>query len=118
MSRQTKTPRKEHPRRIRKGLIIVNTGDGKGKTTAALGVALRAAGHDFRVSMIQFIKGAWKTGEVRVASRLAPNFEIIPVGLGFTRLSKDLERQGGGAKWLEARQTENRIMPVQHSDPR
>jgi cob(I)alamin adenosyltransferase len=82
----------------RKGLIIVNTGEGKGKTTAALGVALRAAGHDFRVTMIQFIKGKWKTGEVRVASRLAPNFEIIPMGLGFTRLSKDLERDKAAAQ--------------------
>ena len=82
----------------RKGLIIVNTGEGKGKTTAALGVALRAAGHDLRVSMIQFIKGKWKTGEVRVASRLAPNFEIMPMGLGFTRLSKDLKRDKAAAQ--------------------
>jgi cob(I)alamin adenosyltransferase len=80
------------PARKEKGLIIVNTGDGKGKTTAALGVALRAVAYDFRVSMIQFIKGAWKPGEVRVASRLAPNFEIVPMGLGFTWLSKDLEQ--------------------------
>jgi len=83
--------RGDSPRK-RKGLIIVNTGDGKGKTTAALGVALRAAGYDFKVSMIQFIKGKWRPGEVRVASRLAPNFEIIPMGLGFTWLSKDIER--------------------------
>lgn len=82
----------EHRPRTKKGLIVVNTGDGKGKTTAALGVALRAAGYGFKVSMIQFIKGAWKPGEVRVASRLAPSFEIMPMGLGFTWLSKDLER--------------------------
>lgn len=82
----------EHRPRANKGLIVVNTGDGKGKTTAALGVALRAVGYGFKVSMIQFIKGAWKPGEVRVAPRLAPNFEIIPMGLGFTWLSKDLER--------------------------
>jgi cob(I)alamin adenosyltransferase len=81
-----------------KGLIIVNTGNGKGKTTAALGLALRAAGHDFKVSMIQFIKGRWKTGEVRVASRLAPNFEIIPMGLGFTSLSKDIQRDKAEAQ--------------------
>ncbi len=82
----------EHRPIAKKGLIVVNTGDGKGKTTAALGVALRAAGYGFNVSMIQFIKGAWKPGEVRAAPRLAPNFEIIPMGLGFTWLSKDLER--------------------------
>jgi cob(I)alamin adenosyltransferase len=96
---QASTPRKEAPRRIRKGLIVVNTGDGKGKTTAALGVAFRAAGHGFKVSMIQFIKGGgWKPGEVRGASRLAPNFEIIPMGLGFTWLSKNLERDKAEAQ--------------------
>ena len=82
----------------RKGLIIVNTGDGKGKTTAALGLALRATGHDLKVSMIQFIKGKWKPGEVRAASRLAPNFEIMPMGLGFTWLSKDLDRDKAEAQ--------------------
>ena len=98
MSRLPRTRKNKHPRRIRKGLIIVNTGDGKGKTTAALGVALRATGYDFKVSMIQFVKGRWKPGEVRAASGLAPNFEIIPMGLGFTRLSKDLERDKAQAQ--------------------
>ena len=84
--------------RIKKGLVIVNTGDGKGKTTAALGVALRALGYDFKVSMIQFIKGQWKPGEVRMASKLAPNFEIVPMGLGFTWLSKDLDRDKAQAQ--------------------
>lgn len=98
MSTQTAASRKKFPRRMRKGLIIVNTGDGKGKTTAALGVALRATGYGFKVSMIQFIKGRWKPGEVRAASRLAPNFEIIPMGLGFTWLSKDLERDKAQAQ--------------------
>ena len=79
-------------------MIIVNTGDGKGKTTAALGVALRATGHNFKVSMVQFIKGRWKPGEVRAASGLAPNFEIIPMGLGFTWLSKDMERDRAEAQ--------------------
>ncbi|GBC75322.1 Cob(I)yrinic acid a,c-diamide adenosyltransferase [archaeon HR06] len=74
----------------RKGLIIVNTGEGKGKTTAALGIALRALGHGYKICIIQFIKGKWKPGEYKIASKLAPNYEIIPMGLGFTWLSKDL----------------------------
>ena len=82
----------------KKGLIIINTGNGKGKTTAALGVALRAVGQDLKVTMVQFIKGKWRTGEYRAASRLAPNFEIIRTGLGFTRLSKDIERDKAEAQ--------------------
>jgi cob(I)alamin adenosyltransferase len=82
----------------KKGLIIINTGNGKGKTTAALGVALRAVGQDFKVWMVQFIKGRWRTGEYRAASRLAPNFEIVRMGLGFTRLSKDIERDKAEAQ--------------------
>lgn len=85
-------------KRAKKGLIIVNTGDGKGKTTAALGVALRAVGQNYRVAVVQFIKGAWRPGEVRVAGRLAPNFEITPMGLGFTWLSKDLNKDKAKAQ--------------------
>jgi len=82
----------------KKGLIIINTGNGKGKTTAALGAALRAVGQDFKVTMIQFIKGRWRTGEYKAASRLGPNFEIIRTGLGFTRLSKDTARDMAEAR--------------------
>lgn len=92
MSAGTSPSQREYSPRIKKGLIVVNTGDGKGKTTAALGVALRAVGYDYKVSMVQFIKGAWKPGEIRAAPKLAPNFEIVPMGLGFTWLSKDLEQ--------------------------
>jgi len=90
----------------KKGLIIINTGTGKGKTTAALGVALRAVGHDLKVTMIQFIKGRWRTGEYRAVSKLAPNFEIIRTGLGFTRLSKNIERDKAEAQngWKPAKQ--------------
>lgn len=66
----------------RTGLVIVHTGDGKGKTTAALGLALRAIGHGMRVRMVQFVK-AQDTGEHRAAARLAPEFQIDALGTGF-----------------------------------
>src|SRR4051794_23868193 len=79
-------PKKRH------GLIIVNTGDGKGKTTAALGVAFRALGSGFKVFMVQYIKGKWKTGEKKMADRLAPELEIRPMGDGFTWDTKNPEQ--------------------------
>src|SRR5580700_10694482 len=74
----------------KKGLIIVHTGDGKGKTTAALGLALRACGYGMKVIMLQFFKGKWKYGELRSAPKLG-TFEIQPMGKGFTWESKDIE---------------------------
>jgi cob(I)alamin adenosyltransferase len=74
----------------KKGLIIVNTGNGKGKTTAALGVALRACGYGMKVIMLQFFKGKWKYGELRSAPKLE-TFEVHPMGKGFTWESKDIE---------------------------
>jgi cob(I)alamin adenosyltransferase len=76
--------------RNKKGLIVVNTGDGKGKTTAALGVALRACGYGMKVLMLQFFKGKWKCGELKSAPKLG-TFEILPMGQGFTWESKDIE---------------------------
>ena len=76
--------------RKKKGLIIVYTGNGKGKTTAALGVALRASGYGMKVIMLQFFKGKWKYGELRSAPKLE-TFEIRPMGHGFTWESKDIE---------------------------
>jgi cob(I)alamin adenosyltransferase len=70
----------------RHSLVIVHTGEGKGKTTAAMGMALRAAGHDFKVLMIQFIKGGWEYGELTSIKKLNPNFKIVPMGTGFTNL--------------------------------
>lgn len=64
------------------GLLIVYTGDGKGKTTAALGLALRACGHGKHVSMLQFVKGTIPTGEVP-ASKHVPGLEILQLGKGF-----------------------------------
>jgi cob(I)alamin adenosyltransferase len=77
-------PAPPHQPKRRHGLIIVNTGDGKGKTTAALGLAFRALGSGFKVFMVQYIKGKWKTGEKKMADRLSPEIEIRPMGDGFT----------------------------------
>lgn len=67
----------------RRGLLIVNTGDGKGKTTAALGLAMRALGHGLRVVMIQFLKANERTGECMLAERLGPQFTLKTMGAGF-----------------------------------
>lgn len=75
----------------RHGLVIVNTGTGKGKSTAAFGTALRAAGNGMRVLVVQFIKGKWKTGEREAFSRFE-NVEFRPMGEGFTWDTKDRER--------------------------
>ena len=71
------------------GLIITYFGNGKGKTTAALGVALRAIGYDLKVCMIQFIKGEWNYGEIYSSNRLNPNFELIIAGKGFIGILDD-----------------------------
>ena len=65
------------------GLVIVYTGNGKGKTTAALGMALRAVGYNYKICMIQFIKGSWHYGEMTSSSRLEPEFELTAIGKGF-----------------------------------
>jgi len=65
---------------LQKGLIQVYTGDGKGKTTAALGLALRAVGRGLKVVMIQFLKGTRETGELNMGQRLSPDFVIKPMG--------------------------------------
>ncbi|HIE08143.1 MAG TPA: cob(I)yrinic acid a,c-diamide adenosyltransferase [Desulfarculaceae bacterium] len=69
----------------RHGLIIVNTGNGKGKTTAALGTVFRALGQGFKVAMIQFIKGGWRYGELSAAEKFA-DFSLEPMGHGFIKL--------------------------------
>lgn len=64
------------------GLLIVYTGDGKGKTTAALGLCVRAAGHGNKCLMLQFIKSDWEYGELKGMERFAPEVEIRPMGVG------------------------------------
>ena len=86
-----KEKKKKFPKGKRVGLVIVYTGDGKGKTTAAIGTAFRAVGVGFKVKMIQFIKGSWDYGELHTAEKLE-NFEIVPMGEGFTWETKDRER--------------------------
>ena len=71
------------------GRVLVFTGEGKGKTTAALGLCLRAYGHGLRVCVVQFIKSRTDTGEVKAAEALGGRFEVLPVGAGFVR------QQGG-----------------------
>ena len=72
-----------------KGFVIIYTGGGKGKTTAALGLALRALGYNHKVCMIQFIKGSWHYGELDSAKRLEPELEFIAVGKGFVGIIDD-----------------------------
>ena len=76
---------------MQKGLIIVNTGNGKGKTTAALGLAIRAWGQGLKVLILQFIKGSWKYGELAAISKMDDNIVIMPLGEGFT--NKNLQEK-------------------------
>ena len=71
------------------GLTIIYTGKGKGKTTAALGLALRASGYEKKICMIQFIKGSWHYGEMDSSKKLEPNFEMVAVGKGFVGIIDD-----------------------------
>ncbi|MGE5326231.1 MAG: cob(I)yrinic acid a,c-diamide adenosyltransferase [Deltaproteobacteria bacterium] len=74
----------------RKGLIIVHTGPGKGKTTAALGTAFRAVGQGLKVLMVQFIKGSWHYGELDAAKLLGgERFQILPMGRGFVKVGAE-----------------------------
>ena len=74
---------------VNDGLIIVYTGKGKGKTTAALGIALRAIGYAKKICMIQFIKGSWHYGEMKSSKRLEPEFEMVAIGKGFVGIIDD-----------------------------
>jgi len=87
-----------------KGLIIINTGDGKGKTTAALGMVLRSLGHGYRVAIVQFIKGAWEPAEKAVFGHFCDQLEFHAMGEGFTWETQDRERdiQKAQAAWETA----------------
>jgi cob(I)alamin adenosyltransferase len=90
---------------FRQGLFIVYTGDGKGKTTAALGLVFRALGHGLRTAVVQFLKGRWRTGERRLAERL-DGVEFFALGRGFTWDSDDLSLDRAAAQdaWGLARE--------------
>ncbi len=75
---------------MKNGLIIILTGNGKGKTTAAMGQALRAVGHGLKVLMLQFIKGTWDYGELESIKKLDPDFKIRALGKGFIRSKSKL----------------------------
>ncbi|PSN20069.1 cob(I)yrinic acid a,c-diamide adenosyltransferase [filamentous cyanobacterium CCP5] len=75
-----------------KGLIIVHTGNGKGKTTAALGMVLRSLGHGYKVAIVQFIKGAWEPAEKAVFSQWPDQLEFRALGEGFTWDTQDRQR--------------------------
>ena len=79
-------------RKTKKGLLIVFTGNGKGKTTASLGMALRTIGHGHKVAIIQFIKGGWTTGEEKALKNLSSNISWHTLGEGFTWETQDRVR--------------------------
>jgi cob(I)alamin adenosyltransferase len=86
------------------GLLLVYTGNGKGKTTAALGLVMRALGRGLRVAVVQFIKGKWKTGERVFAAERLPEVTFLVMGEGFTWESDDLSRDRRAAEraWATA----------------
>jgi cob(I)alamin adenosyltransferase len=88
-----------------KGLLLVYTGNGKGKTTAALGLVFRALGRGMAVAVVQFIKGKWKTGERLFAEKLE-GLTFLVMGRGFTWDSDDLSRDKAAAEaaWSKARE--------------
>ncbi|RKX20225.1 MAG: cob(I)yrinic acid a,c-diamide adenosyltransferase [Candidatus Zixiibacteriota bacterium] len=72
-----------------KSLLVVYTGNGKGKTTAALGMTIRAVAYDWKVKIIQFVKGSWKYGELKGIKMLEPNVDLVTVGEGFVGIIDD-----------------------------
>jgi cob(I)alamin adenosyltransferase len=70
----------------RRGLLLINTGPGKGKTTAAMGTALRAVGNGMRVIMLQFLKGSWHYGELDAVQAFGSNFTLKQMGRGFVKI--------------------------------
>ncbi|MCP9809636.1 cob(I)yrinic acid a,c-diamide adenosyltransferase [Cyanobium sp. HWJ4-Hawea] len=79
-------------RNLEKGLVLVFTGDGKGKTTAALGLVLRTLGHGERVAVVQFIKGGWQPGEAKALQLFGDDLHWHALGEGFTWETQDRER--------------------------
>ena len=81
------------------GLTIVHTGNGKGKTTAALGLAIRAWGEGLKILILQFIKGGWKYGELKALNKFSPEITVKQCGEGFTRRGNtDIEKHKQAAQ--------------------
>ena len=93
-------------KKIEKGLLIVNTGPGKGKSTAAFGLALRMLGHGRRVGVVQFVKGAWHTGEKDALEKFGDLMTWHTMGEGFTWETQDLARDIAAAEaaWAKVRE--------------
>lgn len=89
-----------------RGLLVVHTGKGKGKTTAAMGLAMRCIGHGMKVGIVQFVKGAWSTGEHAVLARFPDLCEFRAMGEGFTWDTQDRQRDIAAATraWETARE--------------
>src|SRR5215469_201255 len=81
-----------------RGLLIVHTGTGKGKSTAAFGIVLRCLGHGMRVGIVQFVKGAWETGERQVLERFSDLVTCRAMGEGFTWDTQDRVRDIAAAR--------------------
>ncbi len=91
---------------IEKGLLIVHTGKGKGKSTAAFGMVFRALGHGMKVGVVQFVKGKWQTGERVALDRFADQVSINTMGEGFTWETQDRQRDLAAARsaWERAKE--------------
>ncbi len=91
---------------VEKGLLIIHTGKGKGKSTAAMGLAARAIGNGMKVGVVQFVKGAWETGERAVLDRFPELCTIKAMGEGFTWDTQDRQRDIAAARaaWDYAKQ--------------
>jgi cob(I)alamin adenosyltransferase len=102
---KTAQDRKIASKTVEKGLLIVHTGTGKGKTSAALGMVVRAIGHGMKVGVIQFVKGAMATGEKAVFDRFPDLVEFKPMGEGFTWDTQDRARDIAVAReaWEEVK---------------
>ena len=89
-----------------RGLLIVHTGKGKGKSTAAMGLAVRALGHGMRVGIVQFVKGAWETGERDILAKFPDLVTMKAMGEGFTWDTQDRQRDIAAARaaWDFARE--------------
>lgn len=83
---------------VRKGFLIIYTGDGKGKTTAAMGVVTRCLGRGMKVAVVQFIKGPWISGEVKAFEKFGDQIQFETVGEGFTWNTKDLSKDIASAE--------------------